>query len=61
MCGRVQVDSRSDILCIKYGTSLGSDMIVVAAVVSVCLACFVWIQPACSVAILISHSESMKV
>ena len=39
----------------------GRAMIVVAVVVSMCLACLVWIQLARSVAILISHSESMRV
>lgn len=60
---RVHIQSCCNILFMILSTPLGPVMVVVvvAVVVSMCLACLVWIQLAHSAAILISHSESMRV
>lgn len=50
-----------NVLYVILSTAFGPVMIAVANVVFMCLACLFWVQLACSVAILISHSESMRV
>lgn len=58
---RDRVQSCNNILYVILSTAFGPGMIVVAIVVFMCLVCFFWVQLVCSVAILISHSESMRV
>lgn len=53
--------SCSNVLDVILSTAFGAVMIAVAIVVFMCLACLFGVQLACSVAILISHSESMRV
>lgn len=60
-CGQGNVQFSSDLFSVILSTFSAPAVIVVPIVVSACLACLGWIQLAHSVAILISHSESMRI